>query len=101
MSEITPPLPPDPSEIPPPVPAKPPGPPLNKVAQSAIGAGLFIGSGLLCLLIPPFFLVGLIGAIASLFFPGYRLIFVGYISTLGLLLLGATIYCFAHPLRID
>ena len=101
MSEITPPLPPDPSEIPPPVPAGPPGAPLGKVAQSAIGAGLFIGSGLLCILLPPFFLVGLIGAIVSLFFPGYRLIFVGYISTFGLALLGAIIFCFAYPPRFD
>jgi hypothetical protein len=101
MSEGIPPPPPDPSEIPPPVPAGTPGPPLNKAVQSAIGAGLFIGSSLLCLVLPPFFLVGLIGAIVSLFFPGYRLIFVGYIGMFGLALLGAVIFCFAYPPKFD
>ncbi len=97
MSEITPPLPPASPVVPPPVPPQRPG----KVAQSAIGAGLFIGSGLFCLVSPMFFLLGFIGAIVSLFFPGYRLIFVGYIGTLGLVLLGAIVVCFVDPPRFD
>lgn len=68
---------------------------------AGIGVVLFIVSCLLCFLNPFFFLVGLVTAIITLFIKGARCIFVGYILTVGVLLLVAIVYCSTHPFRID
>jgi len=44
-------------------------------------------------------LVGFILAFISLFFKGYRSIFLGYIISLGLLFLVVIIYCANHPIN--
>lgn len=101
MSDINPP--PDPGqESPKPIPTRKyyvSEPPSKKLC-TALGGLLFIGTALLCFLFPPIFFVGLIVAIGSLFFEGYRCIFVGYVLTVGLLLLGVIMYCASHPLNI-
>jgi len=47
----------------------------------------------------PFFFTG-IGAFFTVFFKGYRGIFVGFITTIGVVLLGAIIYCANHPFNV-
>jgi hypothetical protein len=93
--------------IPPSDPEKGPSQPLPQVSNQSsvpgkkfytgLGILLFIGSAVVTFVIPPACLLGLIVAIGSLFFKGYRFIFVGYILTLGILLLGMIIYCSNHP----
>ena len=65
----------------------------------AIGIGLFIGSILLCIPFqsPTVFGFGAVAAFVTLFVKGYRGVFVGYISTLGIVLLGAIVYCSIYP----
>jgi hypothetical protein len=101
--DIPPAIPPQSPDVPPPLPGEPGGPrqPPGKGLLTFFGVLLFVVTTGLCYFLPPFFLVGLIGAIVSLFFRGYRFVFVGYIGTFGVLLLGAIIYCFAYPMRID
>ncbi|HEV3271754.1 MAG TPA: hypothetical protein VGZ93_06180 [Candidatus Methylacidiphilales bacterium] len=68
-------------------------------AMFALGIVLFILSIALCIPFqsPTVFFLGAAGAFVTVFFKGYRSIFVGYISTLGLVLLGIIIYCANHP----
>ncbi len=68
-----------------------------------LGIGLFIVSVLLCIPFqsPTVFGFGALGAFVTLFIKGYRGIFVGYISTLGIVLLGAIAYCSIYPVRFD
>jgi hypothetical protein len=67
--------------------------PLSKKACAGLGVLIFFVSIALSFISPLLCLLGFVGAIVTLFFPGYRLIFVGYILTLGVLLLGTIIYC--------
>ncbi len=58
-----------------------------------------------CLICAPFhspipFGIGALAALVSLFFPGYRGIFIGFISTIGVVLLGAAVICGAMIARI-
>lgn len=76
------------------------GPPSKKVC-TFLGFLLFVVSSGLAFAFPPLCLMGLIGAIASLFFEGYRCIFVGYILTIGLILLAVIAYCSTHPFRME
>jgi len=71
--------------------------PPSKKLCTGLGVLLFVVSSGLSFVIPPVCLLGLAAAIASLFFKGYRCIFVGYILTFGVLLLGTVIYCSTHP----
>jgi len=98
------PLPPEPET---PVPATRPKPP---AAPSSPGFGLMFGLGVLIIIISivlcvaaqspaPLFL-GALSAFVSLFFEGYRGIFVGYIATVGLVLLATIIYCSNHPFNV-
>ena len=68
-------------------------------AMFGFGILLNIVSALLCIPFrnPTVFLLGAAGAFVFLFFKGYRGIFVGFISTVGLILLGTIIYCANHP----
>ena len=67
-------------------------------AMFALGVVLIIISTLLCIALGPVpFLIGAVAAFVTLFFKGYRGVFVGYISTLGLILLGTIIYCANTP----
>jgi hypothetical protein len=103
MSEIIPPSEPGkelPSSTPPAIQVTKSKPPSKKVC-TALGVLLFIVSSALAFVFPPLVLAGLIVAIVSLFFQGYRCVFLGYILTIGVLLLGAVIYCAGHPLRLD
>ena len=84
--------------IPPSEPGKEP-PPSKKVC-AALGFALFVVTAAFSFTFPPFFLVGWVVAVASLFFQGYRCVFVGYILTVGVLLLAAIIYCAGHPLHL-
>ncbi len=107
MNESTPPPAPDPDKLPPELESalyykqNKSSTPLSKKACAGIGFLLFVISGVLSIGFIGFCLLGLAAAIASLFFKGYRFIFVGYALTLGILLLSATIYCAYNPLRID
>jgi len=47
----------------------------------------------------PFLFIGM-GAFCTLFFKGYRGIFVGFITTVGVILLGAIIYCANQPFNM-
>ena len=87
MSENLPPLPPERDPAPPPYKMEPSSPGPGKGTCAAIGVALFFGSCLGAIALHPLPVFGLIGAFASLFFEGYRYIFVGYILTL-LILLG-------------
>jgi len=97
MSEIIPPS--EPVKEPPTLPTQipDPNPPMSKKFCAFLGFLLFVGSGVLSIVVLPACLLGLIVAIGSLFFKGYRFIFVGYILTIGVLLLGMIIYCSNHP----
>jgi len=102
MSEIIPPS--EPSQEPPnPLPTgNTPGiGPPSKALCTFLGFLLFLFSGGLAFLAPPICLVGFVVAVGSLFFEGYRCIFVGYILTVGILLLAAIIYCANTPMRFD
>jgi len=91
--------------LPPPFSEPPPVPPKNSSPLAnfqpwqltGLGALLFIVTTVMSFVIPPMCLLGLAVAIASLFFKGYRLVFVGYIATIGVILLGLVIYCSNHP----
>jgi hypothetical protein len=74
-------------------------PPSRKLC-AALGFLLFVVSGGLAFLFPPLCLVGFAVAVSSLFFKGYRCIFIGYILTIGLILLGTIIYCSTHPFNM-
>jgi len=76
------------------------GQPPNKKLCALLGFIIFAVSGALAFAFPPLCFGGLIVAIGSLFFQGYRFIFVGYILTIGVLLLAMIIYCSNHPLEI-
>jgi len=70
-------------------------PPPSFKAMLGLGVLLNIGSVLLCLPFQhpaPFFL-GALAAFISLFFEGYRGIFVGFILVIGVVLLGVAIIC--------
>jgi len=98
MNEIIPPLEPD-KKPPKPIPANlyyKSEPPSKKLC-TFLGFLLFIVSSGLAFAFPPLCLVGFAVAVASLFFEGYRCIFVGYILTIGLLLLAIIAYCSTHP----
>jgi hypothetical protein len=102
MSESIPPF--EPSQEPPkPLPTgnTPGGAPPSKGLCTFLGFLLFLVSGGLAFAFPPICLVGFVVAVGSLFFEGYRCIFVGYILTIGLLLLVAIIYCANYPMRFD
>lgn len=74
------------------------GKPPSKKACTALGFLLFFVSSAMSFVFPPVCLLGLGVAIASLFFPGYRCVFVGYILTVGLILLVLIIYCANNPI---
>ena len=76
---------------------KPPTP----MVGAGIGSLILIVSVLLCYVTPLAFLLGFVGAVACLFVKGYRCIFVGYIITVGVLLLAAIAYCSVYPPRFD
>jgi hypothetical protein len=104
MNENLPPSPPEESK-PPSLPAQPdtsPKPPSFGILFG-IGIVLFIVSILLCIPFqsPTVFGFGFVAAFVTLFVKGYRGVFVGYISTLGLVLLGAIAYCSIYPPRFD
>ena len=65
-----------------------------------IGLLIFVISVVLCYANPIFFLIGFAGAVVSLFYKGYRTIFIGYILILGVTLLGVIIYCSTQPFDI-
>jgi len=72
----------------------PPEPP-NFWAMFGLGVLLVIVS---CIICAPFqspvpFGFGFLVAFCSLFFPGYRGIFIGFISTIGVVLLGTAVIC--------
>lgn len=97
MSEIIPP--PEPGKEPPPFPTqfyRESRPPSKKVC-TFLGFLLFVVSSGMAFVFPPLGLMGLAGAIASLFFRGYRCIFVGYVLTIGLILLAGIVYCSTQP----
>jgi len=91
MNENLPPANTPPTFIVPPPPPKPP----NFWLMFAIGIGVLIASWGLCFLAqqPTPALLGFIGAIVTLFFKGYRGIFIGYIASIGLGLLILAIMC--------
>jgi hypothetical protein len=64
-------------------------------AMVAVGVGLLILSGLLCAgtQSPAFFFLGAAGAFVSLFFRGYRGIFVGFAVPIGLVFLALIVLC--------
>jgi len=98
MSEIIPPS--EPSQQPPAPPPPQPdyqGKPPGKLLCAAIGFGILIVTSAGSYVLPPFFLLGLVAAIASLFFAGYRFIFLGYIIPVGVALLAAICYCSVYP----
>jgi hypothetical protein len=101
MSDIIPPSEPD-KEPPKPIPAtthdasEPP----SKKLCTFLGFLLFVVSSGLAFVIPPICLLGFVAATASLFFKGYRCIFVGYILTGGLILLAIIAYCSTQPFDI-
>ena len=73
----------------------PPPEPPNFWAMVGLGVLLVIIS---CILYAPFqnpapFGFGFLVVFGSLFFPGYRGIFIGFISTIGVVLLGAAVIC--------
>jgi len=76
--------------------------PLGKEACAAIGFALFIGSLLFAVVFRPFGILCILAAFMSLFFKGYRFIFVGYflsfLISAGLLLLFIITTC-GHGLR--
>ena len=89
-----------PSPFPPPLPApeplqkSPPDPP-NFWLMFFVGILLLIISGGLCAAtrdIAPFS-VGVLFALVSLFFQGYRGVFVGFVGSLGVVFLGLAIMC--------
>jgi hypothetical protein len=107
MNENQPPFPPSKPEE-----SKPPSLPIKSDASPkppsfgvmfGLGIVLFILSIALCIPFqsPTVFGFGALGAFVTIFFKGYRGIFVGYISTLGVLLLGAIVYCSIYPVRFD
>jgi len=65
-----------------------------------LGVLLCIVSAALCFAFPPFIVMGLGLALASLFFPGYRGVGLGYFLTIGVALLGTIIFCSMHPLNL-
>jgi hypothetical protein len=87
----------DPSQSPPPFPSDGGSKPPSKKVSTALGAGLFFVSLVLCYASPWFALIGAIVAFGSLFFVGYRCILLGYALAFGLSLLAAIIYCFTQP----
>jgi len=103
MNENPPPFDPEqPQSTPPPTQYEPPRTPPSFAAMFGLGILLNIVSALLCI---PFrsltpFILGAVGAFISLFFEGYRGISVGFISTVGLILLGTIIYCSTHPFHM-
>jgi hypothetical protein len=105
MNEIIPPNDPD-KELPKPFPTRDynhraiPSDPPSKALCAFFGFLLFVLSCGMAFAFPPLFFVGLIAAIITLFFEGYRFIFVGYILTIGLLLLSVIIYCANNPFRV-
>jgi len=74
---------------------------LSPLAAAGVGALILVVSTVMCLAFPPAFLVGLVAVIVALFIKGYRWIFLGYIITLGILLLCAIAYCSIYPVRFD
>ena len=74
--------------------------PIKPWKATGLGFLLFVLTVPFSIIIPPLGLLGLAAAIGSLFFKGYRLIFVGYIGTFGLILLTTIIYCANNPLEI-
>jgi hypothetical protein len=92
------------NEVPAPGPDQIPAPPSRQskfAAMFGLGIVLIVVSVLVCRFFqsPVPFLGGTLIAFLSLFFRGYRGIFVGYISCVGLALLGTIIYCANHPLH--
>ena len=71
-------------------------------AMLGLGVLLNIVSVLLCLPFqsPAPFILGALAAFIFLFFEGYRGIFVGFILTVGLILLGTIIFCATHPFHM-
>ena len=98
MDEPTPP--PTPQEPQSPIVPREPSPP-NPLLAAGAGALLLIISIAACFIYPPAFFLGLVGAIISLFQKGYRWVFLGYIITIGVLLLCAIAYCSIYPVRFD
>jgi len=73
--------------------------PLSKKMSAFMGFLLFVGSCVLMIVNPLMPLVGFGIAFIFLFVPGYRCIFLGYILTLGVVLLSIIIYCSNNPVR--
>ena len=66
---------------------------------SFLGFLLFVGGGVLMIANPLMPLLAFGIAFVFLFVPGYRCIFLGYILTLGLVLLSIIIYCSNNPVH--
>jgi hypothetical protein len=64
-------------------------------AMVAVGVGLLILSGIVCASVqnPAPFIIGAVGAFVSLFFRGYRGIFIGFVGTIALAYLALIIIC--------
>jgi hypothetical protein len=79
-------------------PEPPPDPP-NFWAMLGLGVALNIVTLLVCLPAqsPMPFIFAALGAFISVFFRGYRGIFVGFVGTFGVILLSIVIYCSNHP----
>ena len=95
MNEIPPPF--EPGQPPPPLPGDGKRKPPSKKVCAALGALLLVVSCALCYINPLAAFIGFLVALGSLFFDGYRCIFLGYALTFGVLLLAAIIYCFTQP----
>ena len=83
----------DPAQIPPPPP--PPSGRANFWKMFGAGIGLVVVSWIACIATghPTPFGVGFVLAVVSLFFPGRRGIFIGFVSSIGVALLVAAIIC--------
>jgi hypothetical protein len=86
----------------PPAPAGPPPnlpKPPNFWLMFALGGGGLVVAGGACAMFNSFTLLMLagIGAVVSLFFKGYRGIFVGMVATVGLVLLALAVICGIDP----
>jgi hypothetical protein len=75
----------------------PPQTKLHPVLGGGLGLLLFVVSCALCYISFIFLLFGFFAASVSLVYKGYRSIFIGYILTIGIALLGAIIYCANQP----
>jgi len=95
MNDPVPPIYPPPSPAPAPRPPDPPPDPPNFWLMFGLGGFLVIASCGTCALVQSIipFWIGSVVAFVSVFFQGYRGIFIGFVSTIGVILLAAAIVC--------